>query len=103
MVWSYAAKSHVKLRIQAQNSTIRHILDIPWSVRNFHIYKEINIPRLNDFIQHLNLNFHLALENIDNHALNTFAEYHHSNPIKRKHPKTGLRLNTPFYLFLVFN
>ena len=39
--------------------------------RNFHIYKEIDTPRLNDFMQFLNLNFHMALENIDNRALNT--------------------------------
>ena len=43
-------------------------------------------------MQYLNLNFHLALENIDNRALNILVEYDHNNPINRKHPKTGLRL-----------
>ena len=52
MTWSYAAKSHVKLLIKAQNSTVRQILDIAWYVRNFHIYREIELPRLNNFIQH---------------------------------------------------
>ena len=46
---------------------------MPWCVRNFHVYKEIDIPRLNEFMQHLNLNFPLPLENIDNRALNTLA------------------------------
>ena len=69
MMWSYAAKSHVKLLIQAQYSTTHQIHDMLWYVRNFHIYKVIDIPRLNDFIQNLNLNFHLALENVDNRAL----------------------------------
>ena len=45
-------------------------------------------------MQHLNLNFHLALENIDNRALNTLVEYDHNNLLNRKRPKTGLRLNT---------
>ena len=94
MAWSYAAKSHVKLLIKAQNSTIRQILDMPWYVRNFHIYKEIELPRLNDFIQHLNIKFHLALENNDNNALNTLAKYDHNDPSNRNRPKTGLRLNT---------
>ena len=43
MMWSYAAKSHVKLPIKVQNSTIWQILDIPWYVLNFHIFKEIDI------------------------------------------------------------
>ena len=66
---------------------------MPWCVRNFHVYKEIDIPRLNEFMQHLNLNFPLPLENIDNRALNTLVEYDHNNPMNRKRPKTGLRLN----------
>ena len=45
-----------------------------WYAQNFHIYKEIDIPGLNDFIQNFNLTFHLALENIDYCALNTLAE-----------------------------
>ena len=47
-----------------------------WYVGNVHIYKEIYIPR------------HLALENEDNRALNTLAEYDHNNPINRKRAKT---------------
>ena len=94
MKGSYAAKSHVKLLIKAQNSTIPQILDMPWYVRNFHIYKEIELPRLNDFIQHLNIKFYLALENKDNNALNTLAEYDHNDPSNRKRPKTVLRVNT---------
>ena len=74
MVWSYAVKSYVSLLIKFQNSIPRQILDMPCYVRNFHIYKDIDIPRLNDFI-HLNLNFHLVLEYIANRVLNTLAEY----------------------------
>ena len=51
---------------------------MPWYVRNFHIYKEIEFSRLNDFIQHLNIKFHLTLGNNDNNALNTLAEYDHN-------------------------
>ena len=54
---------------------------MPWYVRKFHIYKEIDVPFLNDFIQYLNLNFYFALENVDNHALNTCVEYDHNNPL----------------------
>ena len=93
MTWLCAAKFHVKLLIKAQNSTVRQILDMPWYVRNFHIYKEIELPRLNDFIQHLNLNFHLALENTDNNALNILAEYDHNDTSNRKLSKAGLHLN----------
>ena len=53
MTWSYAAKSHVKLLIKAQNSTVRQILDMSWYALNFYIYKEIELPHLNDFIQTL--------------------------------------------------
>ena len=67
---------------------------MPWCVRNFHNYKEIDIPCLNDFMQHFNLNFHLTLGNVDNRALNTLVEYNHNSPINRKRPKTGLPLNT---------
>ena len=63
MVWSYAAKSHVKLLIQAESSTIRQIINVSGYVRNFHVYKEIDIPRFNHFIQYLNKNFYLVLEN----------------------------------------
>ena len=68
LVWSYAVKSHVNLYIKYQNSTVRQILDMPWYVRDFLIYKEIDVSRLNDFIQQINLNFYLVLENKDNHA-----------------------------------
>ena len=67
---------------------------MPWYVRNFHVYTEIELPMLNDFIQHLNLNFHLASENTDKYALNTLAAYDHYDPSNRKCPKRGLRLNT---------
>ena len=69
---------------------------MPWYVWNFHIYKEIELPRLNDFMQHLNWNFHLPLENTENNILNTLAEYDHNDPINRKRTKTGVRLNTLF-------
>ena len=72
---------------------------MPWYVRNFHIYKEIELPRWNDFIQHLNLNFHLALENTDSIALNAFAAYDHYDLLNRKCRKTGLRLNTVLWSF----
>ena len=36
----------------------------------------------------------MTLENIENCALNTLVEYNYNNPINRKFPKTGLRLNT---------
>ena len=93
-MWSYADKSHVKLLIKAQNSTVWQILDMPWYVWNFHIYKEIELPRLNDFIQNLNIKFHLALETNDNNSLNTLAEYDHKDTSNRRLPKTGLRRNT---------
>ena len=92
MTWSHAAITHVKYLIKSQNSTIRKVLKMPWYVRNFHIYKEIEFPHLNNFM-HLNLNFHLALENTENDALNKLAEHDHNDPIKRKRPKTDLRLN----------
>ena len=57
MTWSRTAKSHVKLFIKVQNSTVQQILDMSWYVRTFHINKEIELPLLNDFIQHFNLNF----------------------------------------------
>ena len=94
MMWSYAAKSHVKLLIKVQNSTIRQILDMPWHIQNFHFYKVIYILRLNNYMQHRNLNFLLAWENINNRALNILIQYDYNNPINRKSLKTGLRLNT---------
>ena len=72
---------------------------MPWCVRNFHIFKEIELPCLNNFIQHLNLNFHLALENIENNALNTLEEHAHNDPTYRERSKTDLRLNTFFLSF----
>ena len=99
MMRSYTAKSHVKLLLKSPNSTIRQILDMPLCVRNFHIHKEIELPRLNDFIQHLNLNFHLVFENTDDIALNTLAEYDHNDPRNRRRVKTGLRLNTLLQTF----
>ena len=96
-------KFHFSLLMTSQDSSIRQILDTLYCIRNFHIYKGINIARLNDFIQRLNLNFHLTLENMCNHALNTLAEYDHNNPINMKRPKTGLRLNILLQTFSCVN
>ena len=62
-------------------------------IQNVHIYKEIDIPFLNDFITHEH-KFAFGLENIGSRALNTLAEYDHNNSINRKHPNSGLSLNT---------
>ena len=67
---------------------------MPCYVRNFQICKEIETPRQNYFIQHLNLDIHLSLDNIENSVLKTLAEYNHKNPINGKNPKTVLSLNT---------
>ena len=68
---------------------------MPRYIRIFYIYKEIAIPRtMNNFMQHLNLNFHLALENIDNRAFITLAECDDNNSINWECPKTGLHRNT---------
>ena len=78
------------------NSNTRKFLRISlswhFSARNFYIHKQIDIPCLNDFIQHLNFNFHLSLDNVDNRVLNALAEYDHKNPIYGKLPKTDLIL-----------
>ena len=60
MTWSHAAKTYLKLIIKAQNLTFWQIIDILWYVRHFHMYKEIDIPRLNKFMQHVNINFPLS-------------------------------------------
>ena len=65
-----------------------------WHIQNFHIYKEIDISRLNDLMQHLTFNFHLTLENVNYRALNTLAKYDHNKSTNRKRPKTGLRRKT---------
>lgn len=54
---------------------LRLIYDVPYHVRKFHLYKEINFPKINTFIQHLNINFHLALETSEKSALNTLPAY----------------------------
>ena len=43
-------------------------------------------------MQHLNLNFHLALKNIDNPAFNALVENDHNNPLNKKRPRTDLSL-----------
>ena len=53
---------------------------------------------LNHILQHLNINFHLVLENVDNLALNILEKYDHSNPISWKRLKTGLVLTSFFNL-----
>lgn len=70
-IWAYATKCHIKLLIQSQNSTIRLLFDVPYYVRNFHLYKEIKYPKLNTFIQVLKINFYPSLENSENRALNS--------------------------------
>lgn len=90
--WSYAAKTHINLLIKSQNATIRQIVDVPYYVRNYQIYREINTPKLGDFIQHLNLNFYNSLITSDNPALNEIETYDHTDPINRKRPLAALRL-----------
>ena len=68
---------------------------MPWYVQNFYIYNEFEISHLNNSIQHLNLSFRLSLDNVENSALNTLAEYNHKNIMNRKYLITGVRLNTP--------
>ena len=41
------------------------------------MYKEIDVPRLIDCMLHLNFNFYLVLENVDNRALNTVLPQTH--------------------------
>lgn len=57
------------------------------------MYKEINFPTLNDFMQHLIQNFHNSLSNSDNSALNTLPAYDHTDSSNRKRPKAALILN----------
>lgn len=67
--WSYAAKMHIKSLLQVQNSTIRQTIDMPCCVRNKYIYRQISAPRFRDFIQELNANFHLSVQNSSNWLL----------------------------------
>ena len=82
---SYSLK--LKILLSGKSLTCLGMFEIVY------IYKEIELPRLNDFMQHLNLNFHLALENTENNALNTLAEYDHNDPINRMRSKANLLLN----------
>ena len=59
MTWSYAVQTLVKLLIKSLSYTVRQILDMPWYIRNFYAFEEIDLPRLNIFIQRLKLTFGL--------------------------------------------
>ena len=54
----------------------------------------MELPCLNDFIQHFILNFHLALQSTENNALNTLTDHDHNDLMNRKRTKTGLHLIT---------
>lgn len=77
-----------------QNATIRLIYDVPYCVRNYHLYNDINFPKLSTSIQHLNVNFHLSFENSDNSALDTLPVYDIFDPINRKRRKLGIIVET---------
>ena len=94
MMYSCTAKIHANLLIKAQNSTIRIVLDVLQNVKNYHIYKEINVARLNDYIQHLNLSFHLTSKKQDSPALNILVVYDYNRPVNGKKVKNGLHFNT---------
>ena len=70
IVWSYAAKSHVKLLIKDQNSTIQQILDMIWHVQNLIFIKKLIFHIWMISYNTLTL-ISFTLENIDNLALNT--------------------------------
>ena len=72
---SYVANTHFKLLIKSKNSTVLQAFDMLQYIQNFHNYKSVELPRLNDFMQQLNLNFHLVLESIENNAFITVTEY----------------------------
>lgn len=79
---TFASKIHIDLIIKSQNSTIQLIYDVPSFVRNFYFYKDTNISRFNEFVQRLNINFHLSLADSENSALSTLSAYDiHDNSI----------------------
>lgn len=58
------------------------------------MYKYINYPKLNTFIQDLNINFQLSLENSDNNALKSLLSYDiFDNRNRKKRPKVGAILD----------
>ncbi|CAI6374212.1 unnamed protein product [Macrosiphum euphorbiae] len=58
-IWGSCANSHLnKIQIY-QNKILRIITDAPWFVRNKAIHKDLNIPTINEHINHLsNIFFH---------------------------------------------
>ena len=73
MIWLFNSKSRINILTRSQNSEIRQIYDTYRYLQNQYFFKETAISHLKHYIQHLNLNFHLALQNNDNPVLNSFA------------------------------
>lgn len=82
---AFAAKSHIKLILQAINTTIRLIF---MCLAMFEIFEH------NDFIHLLNVNFHLLLEDVGNSALDTLPIYDISDTSNRKGLKMCIILNS---------
>lgn len=85
-VWAYAAKTHIKLLLVSQNSTLRQILDLPWYVTNRQMYRALKIPTLDNFIQKLSINFHNNLAFINNNLLKNISAYALTR-VNRKRPR----------------
>lgn len=56
------------------------------------IYKEINVPRLENFYEKLNINFHNSILNSNNSALNTLPAYDPVYTVDRKRPKVAINV-----------
>ena len=93
MVWSTAAKTNLLLLSKSHNSVIREIYNIPFYITNKQLYSEISYPRLGAYIKKLNSNFHMALQNNNNPALNELENYDHIIFANRNRPTAGPSIN----------
>lgn len=68
------------------------------------MYKYINYSKLNTFIQDLNINFQLSLQNSDDNALKSLLSYDiFDNRNRKKRPNVGTILDALLFLnFKIF-
>lgn len=75
------------MQLQSQNPTVRQIYDVPYYAQNCQLYNEIYFPKLNNFRQDFNINFHLSFhfnvpfKNSTNSAKKYIYDEYHVNDI----------------------
>lgn len=85
-LWGCASKSNLAIIQRSQSKILRAITDAPWYVSNQMIHNDLNIPFVQDVIQHHSNKHHAKLELHTNPLIQPLLQHHNNRRLKRNWP-----------------